>query len=388
MPSPRLILGASLAILLVISAASIGLDLKSQADKAWVDHTGVVLKQMADMRLLIRRAESAARGFALIGDPNLATEFNRSNNAIAPAFSELLAAIGDNPAQIRLLEETRTLVERRIAISADLIRLKGAGDTAGIAELIAQAQGRAAMEAIDANFEKAQTEERQRLAQRSAQSKSSGRILLAVDVVGISLILILAIIMMHQTRRSNRVLADSLSATRATNKSLEAAVAERTEHLVAAHEQLRHSTTVLQSTFHSMAEAVLVIDTKGEILLSNPAAEKMLRYRPGMNMIRLRALITALHIDGVTPMTAEEMPAARSLRGEEFDDIEFDRPPQERPRSGPSRGQRPPAARCRGRDQRCGAGLSRHLGLARNRAQAAAVAEAGRDRQAHRRRRA
>ena len=283
MPSPRLILGASLAILLVISAASIGLDLKSQADKAWVDHTGVVLKQMADMRLLIRRAESAARGFALIGDPNLATEFNRSNNAIAPAFSELLAAIGDNPAQIRLLEETRTLVERRIAISADLIRLKGAGDTAGIAELIAQAQGRAAMEAIDANFEKAQTEERQRLAQRSAQSKSSGRILLAVDVVGISLILILilAIIMMHQTRRSNRVLADSLSATRATNESLEAAVAERTEHLVAAHEQLRHSTTVLQSTFHSMAEAVLVIDTKGEILLSNPAAEKMLRYRPG-----------------------------------------------------------------------------------------------------------
>ncbi len=49
----------------------------------------------------------------------------------------------------------------------------------------------------------------------------------------------------------------------------------------------------------------------------------MLRYRPGMNMMRLRALITAFHADGVTPMTAEEMPAARSLRGEEFDDIEF-----------------------------------------------------------------
>ena len=48
-----------------------------------------------------------------------------------------------------------------------------------------------------------------------------------------------------------------------------------------AHEALRQSTTVLESTFHSMAEAVLVIDANGKILLSNPAAEKMLRYKPG-----------------------------------------------------------------------------------------------------------
>jgi PAS domain S-box-containing protein len=323
MPSQRILLGTSLAILLVISAASIGLDLKSQSDKAWVDHTVGVLKKIADMRLLIRRAESAARGFALIGDPNLATEFQKSSEAVAPAFSELLAATEENPPQTRLIEETRTLVERRLAISADMIKLYSAGDTAGVAALIARAQGRAAMEAIDANFEKVQSEERQRLAQRSAQSKSSGRFLLAVDVTGVALILLLTILLMHRTRRSNRELADSLSATRATNESLEAAVAERTEHLVAANEKLRHSSSVLESTFHSMAEAVLVIDTQGEVLLSNLAAEKMLRYRPGMNIAGLRARITVLHADGVTPLTVDELPAARSLRGEEFDGIEF-----------------------------------------------------------------
>jgi len=38
----------------------------------------------------------------------------------------------------------------------------------------------------------------------------------------------------------------------------------------------------MQSTFLSMAEAVLVIDTKGPwVLLANPAAERMLRYKPG-----------------------------------------------------------------------------------------------------------
>ena len=106
-------------------------------------------------------------------------------------------------------------------------------------------------------------------------------------------------------RRSRRELQDSLSATKATNEALEAAVAERTEHLVAAHEELRHSAAVLHSTFHSMAEAVLVIDTKGEMLLSNPAAEKMLRYRPGMTVELLRSLSTVFHADGVTPLLVQ-----------------------------------------------------------------------------------
>ena len=44
----------------------------------------------------------------------------------------------------------------------------------------------------------------------------------------------------------------------------------------------------MESTFRSMAEAVLVIDRKGEVVLSNPAAERMLRYRPGMNVVKLR----------------------------------------------------------------------------------------------------
>ena len=54
MPSQRLILGTGLAILLVISAASIGLDVKSRSDAASVDHTLGVLKKFADMRLLLR----------------------------------------------------------------------------------------------------------------------------------------------------------------------------------------------------------------------------------------------------------------------------------------------------------------------------------------------
>ena len=158
---------------------------------------------------------------------------------------------------------------------------------------------------------------------RRAESETNGTFLLAIDLAGVALILILAIVLTLSARRSRRELQDSLSATQATNEALEAAVAERTEHLVAAHDELRLSAAVLRSTFHSMAEAVLVIDTKGEILLSNPAAEKMLRYRPGMTVELLRSLSTVFHADGVTPLLVQDMPASRALRGEAFDATEI-----------------------------------------------------------------
>ncbi len=107
MASQRAVLGIGLAILLVISAASIGLDVKSRSDAAWVDHTLVVLQKLSDMRLLIRHAESAARGFALSNDPNFVTEFNRSRDQIIPALADLIEATKDNPVQTRLLDNSR-----------------------------------------------------------------------------------------------------------------------------------------------------------------------------------------------------------------------------------------------------------------------------------------
>src|SRR6267142_7082874 len=283
MPSQRIILGIGLAILLVIGAASIGLDLKSRPDSAWVDRALSVLAKLSAMRPLLRRAESAARGYALSGDPEFAGEYREASASILPALDALIEAVTDNPDEKRLIEEAKALVARQIAINGELIRLRDAGDTAAISALVKQ-EDRAETAAIASNLEKAVAEERRLLAARRAESEVIGRILLAIDLAGVALILILATALTVSSRRSRRELQDSLSATQATNEALEAAVAERTEHLVAAHDELRLSAAVLRSTFHSMAEAVLVIDTKGEILLSNPAAEKMLRYRPGMTV--------------------------------------------------------------------------------------------------------
>ncbi|SDS31024.1 CHASE3 domain-containing protein [Bradyrhizobium canariense] len=322
MPSQRVVLGTGLAILLVISAASIGLEVKSRSDAAWVDHTLGVLQKLSDLRLLIRSAESAARGFALSNDPNFIREYRESSNQIEPALADLIEETRDNPVQTQLLESNRQLIARRLAVSAELARLQAAGDSSGIAALTARAEGRSVMDTIGVNFDKLVAEEDKLLAIRTADSRRTRIVLLGIDLAGALLILMLAAILIQEVRRSSRKLETSLDASRAENESLEAAVAERTEHLLAAHEELRRSASVMQSTFNSMAEAVLVIDTTGAVVLSNAAAEQMLRYRTGMTIEQVRSTSVAYHADGTTPILPNELPAARALRGEHVDSKE------------------------------------------------------------------
>ena len=75
MRSQSTILGAGLAVLMLIGAISFFFDAKSRSDAESVNHTLQVLRELSDTRLLIRRAESAARGFALSNDPYFAIEY-------------------------------------------------------------------------------------------------------------------------------------------------------------------------------------------------------------------------------------------------------------------------------------------------------------------------
>jgi PAS domain S-box-containing protein len=315
----RVILGIGLAVLLVISAASISLDIKARSDAAWVAHTLEVMNKISEARLLVRRAESAARGFALHGATNFIDEFQEVKDRIAPAFAALKEQLHDNPQQLKRIDSAEEIARRRLAISSEMIEKKKIGDTDGISTMFASAGNRAFMRQLNEEFDRMIADEEHLLDARTAASRRTGTVLISIDLAGASLILLLVVVLM----REGRQLQTSLHASEAANQSLEAAVAERTEHLRAAQEEMRLSTSVLENTVHSMAEAVLVIDPKGDIVLSNPAAEKMLHYKPGMNVRNLRAMSNVFHADGSTPMQLEDFPAPRVLRGEEFDEQEI-----------------------------------------------------------------
>ena len=89
------------------------------------------------MRLLFRRAESAARGYLLTGDQSFMAEYHQSLDQISPAFVELKQAVRDNPVQLRLLAASEPLVTGRFAATSEMVLLREAGDAAGMAALTA-----------------------------------------------------------------------------------------------------------------------------------------------------------------------------------------------------------------------------------------------------------
>ncbi|MCP3382830.1 MULTISPECIES: CHASE3 domain-containing protein [unclassified Bradyrhizobium] len=322
-PSQRVILGAGLAILLLITAASIGLDVKSRSDAAWVNHTAEVLKKISDVHLLVRRAESALRGYEIYRTAGFIDEFQAARGQIAPALGDLKLAIRDNADQVALMEATEPLILRRIEVAAESLRLRTNGDIEGSNALRDRGEGRGLMETLTGNLDRLAASEEKLRATREAASRRTGIVLLGIDVIGALVILLLVTILLRESRRTTVQLQSSLLETTAANQQLEAAVAERTEHLVTAHDELRLSVNVLQSTFRSMAEAVLVIDTEGNVLLSNPAAEHILLHRTGTNLRNLRALSDVFHGDGVTPLESDGLPSVRVLRGDAFENLEM-----------------------------------------------------------------
>src|SRR5258708_1380873 len=76
----------------------------------------------------------------------------------------LIAATKDDPAQAQLLKATQILAAQRLAVRDEVLRLQGAGDTAGLGALRARAEGRAAMATIVTNFDRLAAEEERLLA--------------------------------------------------------------------------------------------------------------------------------------------------------------------------------------------------------------------------------
>jgi hypothetical protein len=108
--------------------------------------------------LLVSKAESASRGFALTSDEKFVREFRDLQNQIRTAFADPTNEVSDNPVQRDLLENTAPILTRRLAFSAEIVRLYEQHDSAAIAAMLARADGRMSIKALAANLEQFKVE--------------------------------------------------------------------------------------------------------------------------------------------------------------------------------------------------------------------------------------
>jgi PAS domain S-box-containing protein len=318
----RSTIGLGLGILLAIGAAATALDIKSRHDAAWVEHTLGVLQKTSDLRLRLRQVESASRGFALTRSPDFVAEFDDARKNIPAAIADLQHAVQDNPPQLARLTSIADLIARRVAASGDLVRLSATFDGAGVAALHAKAEGRASQAEIAERLDAFATEEKRLLDARTATSQANGALLLAVNLAGLALLLMIAAYLIRRAYLADRALRWSLRRSEAVTSSLEARAAAQTQDLLVVHQEARHSASILKNTFNSMAEGVLVIDRAGAIVLSNPAAMRIFQLKSGTTLVDIKSQNRFFELDGTTLIPDFELPTARALRGLPFDQRE------------------------------------------------------------------
>ncbi|WP_437682846.1 STAS domain-containing protein [Sorangium sp. So ce131] len=116
---------------------------------------------------------------------------------------------------------------------------------------------------------------------------------------------------------------------------------ERADQLARAEEELRRQAGIFKLVLDSMADGVAVVDDRGELLMRNPAAERMLG-RAQLDLVSGEAPgpgeATLFFPDQATPWPASEHPLSRALRGETVDQVElFARKPVEQDGRGARR---------------------------------------------------
>src|SRR5258706_12270283 len=84
--------------------------------------------------------------------------------------------------------------------------------------------------------------------------------------------------------------------------------------------QIRTKQALLENTIESIGDSVLVADERGQIVVANAAAKRLLRIVPGTGMTRK---FSYFYPDGVKPMPLSSLALTRALGGESVDDQEF-----------------------------------------------------------------
>ena len=126
-------------------------------------------------------------------------------------------------------------------------------------------------------------------------------------------------------------------ALRESQQVLELSVAGRTAELTRANvtlteeitERLRverrlvEQTEILQSILANMGDAVIVADREQRLLVFNPAAERMFGAPAGTAPAEWRRQFGLYLPDTKTPFPSDDLPLARSIRGEEVNDVDL-----------------------------------------------------------------
>ena len=267
-------LAAVFLLQIVVVASAFLTYARNEASSERVEHTHEVLDLLAQIDVLVERAETGSRGYLLAPDPRRAESYKQNVAAILPAVDAVRQRTSDNPLQYRNLDELERVVGIEIAA---LNRIMGTA-TAGRMDEARQdfraniqyekiAEIRAAADHIAAEEEKL-------LAERRASEQRSGTLLKLVLGLAALLMLTAGAFIFYVASRYITDLAKARDRLFVLNTDLEGEVKRRTTDLQRANDEVQRFAYIVSHDLRS--PLVNILGFTAELEATNKSLGKLI----------------------------------------------------------------------------------------------------------------
>ncbi len=278
-----------------------------------IERSNMVLSELYSTIVLVERAETSQRGYAISGNADFFTPYKNSVAELNAKMKALDALLTDNEVQLERLNRLRSLIKTRVEKMDTVMKQDQLGSTLVATELVPQDAGNEITEQIRKLSLEIEQDEKALLAEDIAMGESAGRSIALLLILGC--VFVLSLIMLGRS-----VIKQDIKDL----KEQDLRVQDHARMLERSRDELQQQTQVLNSIINSMSDGLVVTNEKGSFTHINPAAERILG--PGSSRVPPQDRAEKLgfyKIDTGKLYDSHELPFERSINGIDTQDEEM-----------------------------------------------------------------
>lgn len=226
-------------ILVIIIVATFGLVERTRTTFGDILVERDIRRMSADLMQKLTDGETGQRGFLITGDEVFLSPYEQAVGEIRSAVEALAEKVDGRPVKERDTTELRSLVESKLAEMARTIQLVRDGDQAAAVALVETNVGRKNMDRIREILEDFKDKSDLAIDKGADQQIDATQQLQWITIAGGVAIIVIMGAALFVVAQHIRALATSQQEVRRLNEGLEARVAERTEDLMQANQEIQ-----------------------------------------------------------------------------------------------------------------------------------------------------
>lgn len=316
------------AVIVAVAVVSVRNISGARAASDWVNQTHALILELDGINLNFQAAEGSLRAYAVTGDAGDLRTAREELSALAEHVEVARAMAGSDPVLAARVGRLVSLATQRAEAARALLAAKGAGQTAGVATILADESWMSSGSAIKAEVGKLKDEQMALLAARDTEQYLQAQTTRWTVWAGVGLNLLILAGVVWLIRDDHAARARAAQVLEEANRELETKVAARTADLAAANatlqtenlerrwaaQALEHQLRYNQFIIDSISDLVFVLTKNRGISRVNPAVLHATGWEPAEILNRPLDEVVKVTATGGTDPVPRALAEGRDLR--------------------------------------------------------------------------